>query len=98
MKLGSKFGITHFLFSLALGFVASTLSVIVLYMAAPQILIKLGGGDMGAGSLEDGVKGEVIAFFGLGILLTVVLALILATLIKRKSKDKSSDGWWPVPR
>ena len=53
---------------------------------------------MGAGSLEDGVKGEVIAFFGLGILLTVVLALILAALIKRKSKDKSSDGWWPVPR
>ena len=53
---------------------------------------------MGAGSLEDGLKGEVIAFFGLGILFTVVMALILATLIKRKSKDKSSDGWWPVPR
>jgi len=98
MKLGTKFGITHFLFSLGFGFVASALSVILLYLTAPQALIKLGGGDMGAGSLEDGVKGEVIAFFGLGILLTVVLALILATLIKRKSKDKSSDGWWPVPR
>jgi len=53
---------------------------------------------MGAGSLEDGVKGAVITFFGLGILLTALMALILATLIKRKSKDKSSDGWWPVPR
>jgi hypothetical protein len=88
----------HCLFSLGFGFMASALSVIVLYLADPQVLIKLGGGDMGAGSLEDGVKGEVIAFFGLGILLTVMLALILATLIKRKSRDKSSDGWWPVPR
>ena len=98
MKLGTKFGIVHCLFSLGFGFMASALSVIALYFAAPQVLIKLGGGDMGAGSLEDGVKGEVIAFFGLGILFTVVLALILAILIKRKSRDKSSDGWWPVPR
>jgi len=98
MKLGAKFGIIHCLFSLGLGFMASALSVIALYVAAPQVLIKLGGGDMGAGSLEDGVKGEVIAFFGLGILLTVAIALILAILIKSKSKDKSSHGWWPVPR
>jgi len=98
MKLGAKFGSIHSLFSLGLGFMASALSVIVLYFVAPQVLIKLGGGDMGAGSLEDGVKGEVIAFFGLGILLATVTALILATLIKRKSRDKSSDGWWPVPR
>jgi hypothetical protein len=98
MKLGAKFGTIHFLISLGLGFMASALSVIALYIAVPQVLIKLGGGDMGAGSLEDGLKGEVIAFFGFGILLTVVMALILAILIKRKSKDKSSDGWWPVPR
>jgi len=98
MRLGAKFGRIHCLFSLGLGFIASALSVITLLFAAPQVLIQLGGGDMGAGSLEDGVKGEVIAFFGLGILFTVVLALILAILIKRKSKDKSSDGWWPVPR
>ena len=98
MKLGTKFGSFHFLFSLGFGFMASALSVIALNFGAPQVLITLGGGDMGAGSLEDGVKGAVITFFGLGILLAVVLALILATLIKRKSKDKSSDGWWPVPR
>ncbi|HKV95347.1 MAG TPA: hypothetical protein VJW20_22570 [Candidatus Angelobacter sp.] len=98
MKPGAKFGIIHALFSLGFGFMVSALSVIALYFAAPQVLIKLGGGDMGAGSLEDGMKGEVIAFLGLGILLSVVMALILATLIKRKSKDKSSDGWWPVPR
>ena len=98
MKLGTKFGSFHFLFSLGFGFMASALSVIALNLGAPQVLITLGGGDIGAGSLEDGVKGEVIAFFGLGILLTALMALILATLIKRKSKDKSSDGWWPVPR
>ena len=98
MKPGGKFGLLHYLSSLGFGFMTSALSVIVLYFTAPQVLIKLGGGDMGAGSLEDGMKGEVIAFFGLGILLTVVIALILATLIKRKSKDKPSDGWWPVPR
>ena len=98
MNVGAKFGIMHSLFSLGFGFVASALSVIALYFFAPQVLIQLGGGDMGAGSLEDGMKGVVIAFFGLGILLTVVMALILAALIKRKSKDKPSDGWWPVPR
>jgi hypothetical protein len=98
MNFGAKFGRFHCLFSLGFGFIASALSVIVLYFVAPQVLIQLGGGDMGAGSLEDGLKGEVIAFFGLGILFTVVLALVLAILIKRKSRDKSSDGWWPVPR
>ncbi len=87
MKLGTKFGSFHFLFSLGFGFMASALSDIALNFEAPQVLITLGGGDMGAGSLEDGVKGAVIAFFGLGILLAALMALILAALIKRRSKE-----------
>jgi hypothetical protein len=94
MMSGNKFGRGHLLLSLGWGFAASLLLSIFLYAEFPEVLA---GGPTGrAGSLEDGLIGMTISFWGGGFLFSLIAALAIAVRLKYKSAE-SRQGWWPTP-